>query len=214
MEIFKLRRQHTNLNGQEPKISFLQRYQEILNTQSQEIAKTDRLVSRKKRLAEIKSEEIIKKELAEKKRLFKTNENIVDDAGNPIELTDSDIEELADVEPTIKGDPKFISKLLVMLFDANTLMNSSVTGGTTRNYKQLKRDSMPLDSNKLLYMRQLFTKRLKKEGLRRDERKDREKLVNGHVNHKICNMRKCDLNKQKKLLKLEEDAAMEDPFFA
>ena len=178
------------------------------------MAKTDQIVHRKKRIAEIKDQHQIKLELAEKIKQFKTSEIPLDEDGNPIEMTDSDVGELADIEPTMKGDSKFVNKMLTILFDNQTLLNSTITGKCTQNPNQCQRDTKPLDMNKVLYMRQLFTKRVKKEKVKKVERKEREKMVNQLVNNKICNLRKGEIMKKTKLLKLKEEESLEDPFYA
>lgn len=73
-----------------------------------------------------------------------------------ISMEDTDIYQLDNIEEGSKNDQKFINKLLLILFDRNTLAYSSVSGKTNKNNKFQSDRCQKLDTNKVDFIKGEF----------------------------------------------------------
>ena len=70
-----------------------------------------------------------------------------------IKMEDSDVRQLDNIDEGSKNDQKFINKLLLILFDRNTLAYSSVSGKTNKNNKFDSDRCQKLDTNKVDFIK-------------------------------------------------------------
>ena len=93
------------------------------------------------------------------------------------------------IEKGKQKDSSFVNKILDLVFDRETLANSSARGKKCQAMPH-KPARPALDENKLEICRQAFSYRLKQEELSYTKREERLRHFNGYVNFKIQNARK------------------------
>lgn len=99
------------------------------------------------------------------------------------------LDRLQSIEHGKQKDSSFVNKTLDLIFDRQTLANSSTRGQKCQS--KLYLPARPaLDQDKLNLCRQAFSYRLRREALSTQQRDERMKSFNSYVNFKIQNARK------------------------